>query len=219
MIHLSLFNPTGDDIVLVHDSFNSNDPATKKRQEDAKATWHHLPCRLYPFPAERTSAQLGDPFSAPYIRDMIHGAISSGTENIIAITNTDIKFDSALHPAVIESCRKYGCFWSYRICGPNKATDDGADFFAFTRAWWFQHEHVYPDLLLGYYWWDDLFTRMMQWSGCPEQERLYYHDPHPNGGSTRICSIGGRHNEKLALQWLAKHNELNQKPNEILVTN
>jgi hypothetical protein len=207
----TLFHHDNDDIVLVFNDFKTTDPDTQRRQREARATWRNLDCRLLPFKAARTSASLGDRFISPYIRDMIQAAIESGKEGIIAISNTDIQFLPGLQQEIVRSCRQYGCFWSYRISGPNKQTDYGADVFAFTRSWWFEHEHLYPDLLLGYYHWDDLMIRMMRWCGRTECGRFYSHESHP-GSTHRIQTPGGQYNQRTALAWLEKHYEVNVRP-------
>lgn len=215
VIHSTLWTHEVDDMVLVYNDFKSSDPNVIERQDRAMKTWKLLPCRQYSFPAERTSALIGDKRKVPFIRDMINGAISTGSESVIAITNTDISFDAKLYDKVMESCKEFGCYWAYRAVDSNKETDYGADFFAFTRAWWFQHEHLYPDLILGYYWWDDVFVRMMRWCGCTEMERLYYHESHPGQTATdRIKSVGGAYAQNLALEWIKNHYELNQKPEQ-----
>lgn len=212
-IYSTLFDLGSDGIVHVFQDFGLvGSPEAKRRNDAARSTWNNLEARLFPFQPKRSSKDLRDPLGVPFIRDMVNAALSSGSERIIVISNNDVKLDPALKKAVIESCQRTGCYWAYRVPAPGQPTDHGADFFAFTRAWWFQHQHLYPDMLLGYYWWDDLFVRMMRWSGCLERERLYYHEPHAGGGPARLTAPGHRHNEQLALAWLGVHHELNQKP-------
>jgi hypothetical protein len=212
VIHATLFQlGTDNKIVLVFNDFKTTDRNTQKRQQAARKTWNNLPCRMCPFPAKRTSLNLGDKFVSPFVRDMIQGAMGTGDEGIIAITNTDIQFGPMLHREVVKACKEFGCYWSYRLVGPHK-TDHGVDFFAFTRAWWFQRQHLYPDLLLGYYWWDDLMVRMMRWCGCTERPRAYSHEPHGGSSAERQLTPGGLHNHRLGLAWLTEHHELNQKP-------
>src|SRR5207247_7619113 len=130
---------------------------------------------------------------------------------IVIITNNDIIIGDGLREAIKKSCAAWGCFWSYRLDKPGGQTDQGADLFAFTRDWWRLHEHLFPDFLLGYWWWDDVMVRMMRWSGCQEQPRLYYHEPH-TGVTARNGTPGAKYNERLAQAWLLEHDELREKP-------
>lgn len=211
-IHSTLFDPPTDKekIVLVFNHWIPLNEETKRREESAYATWPNLKARLLPFKPSRSSNNLGDSRGTPFVRDMIAAAMA-GTEDIIAITNNDIKFDEGLRDEVLKSCSEYGCYWAYRISEPGKKTDHGGDFFAFTRKWWFEHERYFPDMLLGYFWWDDIMVRMMRWSGCLERKRLYYHEPHA-GVAKRPTTQGSLHNERLATAWLGQHHELREKP-------
>ena len=214
-VHAALMPSRDESIVLAFQDFKSPNLDTLRRQETARATWINLPARLYAHKPNRTSLSLGDPRECPYVKDIIDGAIATGSEGIIAITNTDIRFDVKLHQAVLESCRRFGCYWSYRLDNPGGRTDNGADFFAFTRRWWFMHGPILPDFLIGYYWWDDHMVRMMRWCGCTERERLTYHEPHwtfPH--EQQLSCIGGRYNTSLAIPWIEKQHDVNQKPEE-----
>lgn len=201
-----------DNIVLAYSYFKPRDEDTKRRQDRAWLSWPLLKARLFGYSGTRTSDVVGDRHSMPFVRDMIVAAMNSGEDGIIALTNNDIIFDHDLHDAVVESCRNTGCYWAYRVESPTKTTtDNGADVFAFTRRWWIMHEKLFPDFLLGYPWWDDVMVRMMRWSGCAEQPRLYYHEPHPGYG-TRTNTPGHNHNERLATAWLTQHHERREKP-------
>lgn len=212
LIRTTICTPKNEDIVLTFSYFKPTDPDTIRRQDAAWATWPLLKARMHTHSGGRTSKDFGDAKAMPFVRDMITAAMRSGTEDIIVISNNDIKFDERLRDAILESCREYGCYWAYRVQVFGGPTDEGADVFAFTRCWWHMHQHLFPDFLLGYFWWDDILVRIMRWSGCPEQKRLYYHESHAGGGGSREHTAGGRHNDKLARQWLVEHNERHNKP-------
>ncbi len=212
-IHSTLFDPGGDGIALVYNEYVSTDPDTRRRENKARDTWPLLDARLVPFFGKRTSKDIGDLRSMAYVRDMIDCAFSTGPEKIVAITNLDIQFDPRLKEDIIKSCEQFGCWWAYRVESPEKSvTDHGGDLFAMTRKWWFVHRHLYPDMLIGFAWWDDMMVRMMRWSGCMERQRLYYHEAHPTALTTRPNTPGMKHNEVLAHEWLKHHHELNKKP-------
>ncbi len=202
-----------EDMVLCFSHFIPNDVEIQGRQDRAYATWSLMKARLFAFepPPQRTSIMLRDPRKMPYVRDMIENAFKSGTEDILVLTNNDIKFDPELRGDILESCLEFGCWWAYRTETKGGKTDNGADVFAMTRKWWKIHQHLLPDFLLGYWWWDDCLTRIMVWSGCHERKRLYYHEPHAGASPTRQHMPGAAHNEHLAMNWLGEHWERRQK--------
>jgi hypothetical protein len=212
MIIASLHTPVNPGMILAFSDYNPTDPETISRQNAAYMTWPSLGARMFSAHPPRNSTALGDHKSMFYVRDIIDAAWQSGNEGVLVLTNNDIQFDTRLRGSIMDSCAKRGCWWAYRCESPqDRNTDQGADVFAFTRRWWALHSHFFPDFLMGYWWWDDMMVRIMQWSGCPEQERLYYHPRH-TGVLNRLGSPGHIHNEKLANRWLLEHGEKREKP-------
>lgn len=212
LIGSTILPDSGKSMVLVFSDFTPIDPDAQRRQSAAYETWLKFPAQRLPFAAKRNSHGIGDGRGMPFVRDMIEAAFQTG-HDICVITNNDIKFDSALADDMQASCAQFGCWWAYRTERPGGPTDQGSDVFAFTRKWWSIHQHLFPDFLLGYWWWDDVIVRLMRWSGCLERSRLYYHEPHHATESpTRQNTQGARHNERLANQWLQLHDEDNKKP-------
>lgn len=212
MIIASLHTPVNPGMILAFSDFQPQDAESISRQNAAYVTWPSLGARLFSAHPQRNSSQIGDYKSMFYVRDIIDAAWNSGNEGILVLTNNDIQFDTRLRHSILESCAKWGCWWAYRRESPHdRGTDQGADVFAFTRKWWALHQHFLPDFLMGYWWWDDMMARIMQWSGCPEQERLYYHPKH-TGVLNRLGSPGHVHNERLANNWLLEYGEKREKP-------
>lgn len=203
--------PHGDSMVCTFMDYTPDEQDARERHRKAAESWPKLGARLYPFTPMRSSKRFADPRGMPYIRDMVQAAFGTGTEDIIVITNNDIIFGDKLREAIIASCQRYGCYWAYRTNLPTRTTDQGADVFAFTRSWWHLHEHLYPDFLLGYWWFDDVLVRLMRWSGCLEGPREYFHVVH-RGVLDRLHSPGQKYNERLANQWLTEHQEDREKP-------
>lgn len=212
LVQHCLFPVGNQQMALVFNHWVPKDSETRRRQDAAYETWLKFPARLASFPVKRSSVSVGDPRGMPFVRDMIAFALS-GTEDIVVISNNDIRFDERLSADMLASCARCGCWWAYRTDHYGGPTDNGADVFAFTRKWWRIHEHMFPDFLLGYWWWDDVMVRMMRWSGCAEQRRLYYHEPHPaTQAPARQHTPGAKHNERLANAWLYLHDERREKP-------
>ena len=203
--------------VVVYSDWIPRNQEDKERHNRAFDTWKKLNARLLPYQGGRSSASMGDNRDMPFIHDMVQRAMETGDERIIAITNNDIQFGDKLSQAVTESCNRFGCYWAYRIDPITQQTDNGVDFVAFTRKWWSIHKHLYPDFLLGYWWWDDIIARVMMWSGLSEGTRLYYHEAHPLATTTRPNTPGSNYNQKLALQWLSQHNEHAIRPCEQII--
>lgn len=147
----------------------------------------------------------------PFVRDMVDAAMSSGGENIVVIINNDIKVGVGLGDAIKRHCSSYRCYWAFRIQAPGHQTDGGADLFAFTREWWESNQALFPDLLLGYRWWDAILIRLMFHGGCPEGPRLYFHEPHP-GVFQRNHTAGASYNERLGNEWCQRHGAQMPKP-------
>lgn len=212
LIETTLLPDGGQGMVLVFSDFQPLDQDAQRRQSQAYETWLQFPAQRLPFAAKRNSHGIGDGRGMPFVRDMIEAAFQTG-QDICVITNNDIRFDPVLAGDILRSCAEFGCWWAYRTERSGGPTDQGADVFAFTRKWWTIHQHLFPDFLLGYWWWDDVMVRLMRWSGCLERSRLYYHEPHHGTESpTRQNTQGAKHNERLANEWLKLHDEDNKKP-------
>lgn len=205
---------TNEDMVLAFKEWKPKDPSTLLRVQKAMATWENLGARQIGWKGGRSSTQMGDPHNLPFFRDMIKMAWDSGTEDIIVVANNDISFDPKLPDAIRQSCLKYGCYWAYRVEQPGGKTDRGIDVVAFTRKWWQLHHQFIPDLLFGHWWWDNIVGRVMEWSGCLEGERFYYHPNHAGWMVTRNRTPAWKYNWNLASKWLQEYGEPNGNPQE-----
>lgn len=168
-------------------------------------TWQASGFNLLPFKSSFGSNSFGDRRNTPFVHDMIDHAIDHGCDALI-ISNNDIVLDEKLGEFVNESCNRHGCYWAYRIPHAGGEPDGGIDLFAMTPEWWKACGMWFPDLLIGYRWWDNILRRLMVMSGCPEQPRLYYHNPH-HGIESRNDSPGEAYNQYVAREWLRKNGE------------
>lgn len=193
-------------MVVAYQYYKSGDKGTQQRESAAYDTWARSGARMFPFVAQQTSRDLGDARACPFVIDLIDAAFASGNENIVVVCNNDIRFGDGLGNAIRESCEKFHCFWSYRVASPGGEPDGGVDLVAITRAWWAFCGRYYPDLLLGYSYWDNIIRRFMIWSGCPEGPRLYFHTPHV-GIDGRRKTPGENYNQRLARWWLRQQGE------------
>ena len=217
VLRTTILSPPNENIVLAFSQWTPKDDGTRQRHRRAFDSWSLLGARLLPYVGERDSSIIGDHSKMPFICDMINASAVTGSENIIALTNNDIVFDPELRESVVDSCRKYGCFWAYRLDTSGR-TDNGVDFVAFTRQWWDLHLSLFPDFIMGCTCWDDIMARIMQWSGCRECERLYYHENHPLAAIVRANTPGIKYAERLGSDWIKKYGEPKLKPVDYLQT-
>lgn len=192
--------------VIAYQYYIPADAGARQRNSEAYATWKASGARLFPYSAELTSKHIGDPRACPFVSDIINAAFESGPERTVIITNNDIIFGDGLGHAIRDSCDRHGCYWAYRTPHLGGDPDGGLDLFAMTKGWWEHAQIFWPDLLLGYSWWDNILRRIMIWSGCPEGPRLYFHRPHP-GIELRRQSRGEIYNQNTAREWLRQHQE------------
>ena len=187
----------------VYSDYTPSDVDSQRRHNAAFNTWLSSGFNRMPFKGERTSHHFGDSRRTPFIHDMVEHAIDG---DCVVISNNDVVLDLKLPDQIEESCLKFGCYWAYRIPYVGGETDGGIDLFAMTPDWWNACGLWFPDLLLGYRWWDNIMRRLMVMSGCDEQPRLYYHEPH-QGIEGRNSSRGELYNQQVARDWLKQNGE------------
>jgi hypothetical protein len=193
-------------MVIAFQEYIPADAAARARNSEAFRTWQASGARLFPYVADVTSKYIGDPRGCPFVADIIDAAFASGSERIAIITNNDILFGPGLVEAITQSCHSFGCYHALRVPHAGGEPDGGRDLFAMTRAWWGACGPYFPDLLLAYYYWDVILAKLMEWSGCPEGPRLYFHPPHP-GIEVRKNSPGQKYNIVTAEKWLREQGE------------
>ncbi len=149
---------------------------------------------------------MGDAHQLPFFRDMIRGAMNSGDEGIIVLSNNDVRIDPALADEIKKQCREKGCYWAFRVENPGGSPDGGIDLIAMTRQFWVLHQRQFPDYLFASVWWDNSARRVFLWAGCQEGKRLYYHSKHA-GWIARKDSPGIIYNTNKAREWLKEFHE------------
>lgn len=193
-------------MILAYQDYTPHDASVRDRVSIAFKTWEASGARLFPYRGEMDSREIGDHRGCPFVADVIDAGFASGHEQILIISNNDIIFGEGLGDAIRQSCLNYHCYWAYRVPHLGGEPDGGLDLFAMTRGFWRMIRHHFPDLLLGYYYWDQIMAKLMKWSGCPEGARLYFHTAHP-GIETRQQSPGQLYNIATAKKWLKENGE------------
>ena len=178
-------------------------------------------------PVARDARQLGDRTPLPFVRDMIEAAVaaSSGPQDIVVIANADIGVVEGTTLQLREKVSQHGCAYTHRWdfnggqlarrlprfeCDLRQAQwYPGSDFFAFTVAWWQQHGHLFPDMVLGREAWDMLLRNLMKMttggdSRC-EVHTAIWHERHASPWEQNLRLPGNEHNRRLATTWLARY--------------
>jgi hypothetical protein len=155
--------------------------------------------RLLPFVSDQNSRQIGDPHALPFVKDMIEYGFQDG-EDIVVVSNNDIRFVPQTKAAIQKSCDEFGCFWTQRL-DDNGLPDGGCDTFAVTHWWWNLNVDVFPDFFLAARGWDAVLRELMETSGCPEGARVCFHTPHQNDHRQRLHTPAARWNEHLLNEW------------------
>lgn len=186
-------------MTLVYSEYIPDDKGTLDRHQAAMQTWRKSGMRLLPFVSDQNSRQIGDPHGLPFVKDMIEYGFQDG-ENIVAISNNDIRFSHDAKIEIEKSCESHGCFWTQRL-DDNGLPDGGCDTFAVTDFWWHLNCHVFPDFFLGGRGWDAVLKELMVTSGCPEGAHVCFHTPHQNDHRQRLQTPAARWNEHLLNEW------------------
>lgn len=169
-----------------------------------------------------SKSQLKDVRRLPFIRDMVAlGVEGANDDDVIVLTNNDTCFMQGIGKAILRDIQKSGCLWAHRwdfnrldnAPSPHRLFDGqlycGCDLFAFTVAWWKQHGHDYPDMVLASEAWDWIFRELVKLNRGVEWNTGIYHEVHSafwNHPRNKNSNPSQLHNKRLAREFLTKHN-------------
>jgi hypothetical protein len=166
----------------------------------------------------RDASVIGD-VPVPFIKDMIEAGMEAAEVNdIVVISNADIVVVTGITEKIIELCNKGGSLYSHRydfdvLTETPKTENDfvgkekylGCDLFAFTKKWWAENKHIFPDMVLGRQAWDMIFRRAVMENGGYELQNATYHKTHTSPWNTISNLAGNNYNLNLAYRWLHKY--------------
>lgn len=206
--------------------YKTNNERDRDRLVRAQKTWswlysvnHDRIKPAYSTLFNRSSSDLGDQRSIPFVKDVIAAAIAKCSEHdAVMLTNADSSLCQETADYVFQGLFKNQCCYSSRM-DMDKAyrvwlkqseiksrgqTFIGIDLVAFTRKWWEEHSTEYPDMLLGFSGWDFIFKFLM--GEDKEIETVVYHEMHgiPEWHRTFYTSAGQNYNRRLAIEWVKK---------------
>lgn len=204
-------------------------PDTKRRMDVARESWmteavdygNWMEFAMRDEDIKRNGQSVGDTAPLPFVRDMIeHAAEGARDDDIIVITNSDIGLCRGVAKRIAEACKSKGsafCHrWDFgRLDAPigDKAKVmkgvwyPGCDLFAFTKSWWIQHGHKFPDLLLGRETWDWVMRVLVNETGGTELHAEIFHEKHDSfwsRGSNRANNPGNIWNRSFARDFLTQ---------------
>jgi len=209
------------------------DEDTRRRMAVAHASWD-LEAKAAPgvwtrlqFPADRrrTSREVGDSRPVPYILDFIDHALqlARDPDDIIAWSNSDVSFAPGLTGQVVDRCRRFGAAFTHRwdferLAQPFVSAAmirrgkfyPGSDAFFFTRRWWLEYGHDYPDMIMGREKNDEVFRQLIKLHAGTEAEieAAVYHEKHASFWESPehfATNPGNEYNRRLAAGWFKKH--------------
>src|SRR5579859_1189616 len=208
--------------------YEPKDAETARRFRVARSTWelvYRLPdYRIVPGhqrenAAVRTSKDLGDPRSLPFIKDLIaFGFSAPGGVDAVMLTNADTCIIPSAVPEIIEALNRWGCYFSLRYEHRrfNRPLPDevarrapifgGADLFALTRHWWSGNNEEYPDMLLGAEAWDGVLKALILLRGFTAGRPCAYHEAHrAHWVENMLTDPSQRHKRALAEDWIRRN--------------
>lgn len=169
----------------------------------------------------RTSKDIGDTRTLPFLKDLINIGIKRFSPDIIFFSNADTCFCNNVIERVSESLGQKDCCYAKRRnfpkleqeIGPDKIGEGilepyGVDLLVFTRKWWDEYESYIPDLLIGVFRWDIIFSDIMAITTpfC-EIKDVIYHKIHDYFWSSpqNAQNPGQKHNDLVSKECYSKY--------------
>jgi len=154
----------------------------------------------------------------PSIKTMLRMAClqCSHDDQIIVLTNNDTCFFHGAWNTIEDAVRKRGSCYANRLDYEGEPRlikhalggEDypGTDLFAFTKKWWVENQHDYPDMKVGRECWDMVFRIMLEQKGGVRLEAQIYHFRHDSHWIVeRMQDEDNAANRRAARLFLAKH--------------
>lgn len=194
----------------------------RERHEQASSTWNkdydsgHWLSRPTQLGASGRDSHIAlkDSRRFPFVKDVIRIAAMSAPDDkaIICLTRYDTCFGDTITDSLLNENLPV---WSHRTIR-DKAGDTHhpvCDFFAFTLAWWKEHQEECPDLILSPDpWWPRVFMSLLKKGGGRELPNATYCAPGTTKVVTGIKFKDEAWNEDRHRDWQAKHGPIVMVP-------
>jgi hypothetical protein len=170
-------------LLLVYSDYTASDEAEQIRLDNAMHSWrfHFDSGDVLDFPVRqedlpRTSKDIGDTKSMPFINDVIDfGMRYARPEDVVCYINRDVSLTTKAVQRILQAVwNNKGAAVSFRrnIDRPepgrlyhtvrNYPPDGGFDLFCFTPKWWYEHRKKLPDMYLGREGWDAVMRNLIE---------------------------------------------------------
>lgn len=159
-----------------------NAPAEASWQEEyLQGPWIHTPaeCGVFGWDSQR---RLKDDKRVPFLKDVIRlGSMRARSGDVICLTQRDTCLKRGLGSRLLENAP---CFARREVLTPERT--EGAlrfqtsyhpavDLFAFTKAWWQEHQKEVPDFVMGKdFHWNRVFMELMKSHGGKEMKEAVW---------------------------------------------
>lgn len=144
----------------------------------------------------------------PFVKDAIRiASLRAGADDVICLTRAN----SLPHKINSEYLLSHAPCYSHRLVKYNDERIEhhpAVDLFAFTKAWWQKHQVEYPDMIMGRDpHWHRILKEVIVKNGGKELHGAVVAYP-PKSNPATVDKIPDRvlHNERLANEFLKKHN-------------
>lgn len=195
-----------------------------RRHHTAKASWQrdhgeHWQDLPYHDPA-RSATGLGDARDLPYVHDLMEAACAAaGPDGVVVLSNSDACMADGAGAEIERLVAQHGACFTHRWDFPHPVAHvrkgavahgkwyPGSDLFAFSTAWWRQHGHEYPDMLMGAEYVDAVLRQLIK-KHCgtlAEGHLLVFHEMHDSAWKGDRHSPAALYNARLARAWFKAH--------------
>lgn len=171
-------------------------------------------CHVLSEQLARTSRNIGDERTAPFVKDMIE--LGFTRDDTVMLTNGDAHICRDVFDVIRRELPEGGALCSnrrdfYKPCRHWLSTEEnklrgkdfeGLDCFIITKEWWKKNRDAVPDLLMGFQCWDWVMKFIINHKSSIE---LTYHEFHTPYWTLNKQCPGQLWNRKLTIEWMDKH--------------
>jgi len=143
----------------------------------------------------------------PGLKEVVRlGAFRAKENDVLVLTRADTCFGNVTLPEL-------PCYARRTLRDEHDTWHPIPDFFAFTKAWWLEHEKELPDLIMGMdHWWPRCLMELIKKHGGTELPSGMAYRAKSEKPSPFVERQYVAHNEKLAKAWLTEHGGLAMFP-------
>lgn len=171
----------------------------------------------------RDASAIGSPKKVPFINDVINKGIEEAAdEDIIVLSNMDTCFAIGITDAILEEMKHVSAFTSHRydfnsLESPLRPLEVlsgdwycGCDLVCFTKGFWMEKKHDYPEMLTSFEAWDWIMREFIEKHGGSRWDGgMVYHKRHPSfwyRPDIKNSHPAQLYNVRVAKAWLNANN-------------